>query len=69
MAEGYQQGPTDHTNIYQVQNAAKLTEVPAGRTWRPLRRRKLFGRPPPSLSITAFADGPGHVTSRWLWHA
>jgi len=28
MAEGYQQGPTDHTNIYQVQNAAKLTEVP-----------------------------------------
>ncbi|MDT0275543.1 N-6 DNA methylase [Blastococcus goldschmidtiae] len=37
MAEGYQEGPTDHANVYQVQNAAELARVPAGRTWRPLR--------------------------------
>lgn len=37
MADGYQQGPTDHASVYQVQNAADLTSSPAGRTWRPLR--------------------------------
>lgn len=37
MADGYLEGPTDHANVYQVQNAAELARVPAGRTWRPLR--------------------------------
>jgi len=37
MADGYQQGPPDHANIYQVHNAADLTQVPAGRAWTPRR--------------------------------
>lgn len=48
MAEGYQQGPTDHANVYQVQNAAELARVPASRTWRPLRPEdKMDPRPAP----------------------
>ena len=63
MADGYQQGPTDHANIYQVQNAAELTEVPAGRTWRPLRPQdKWTASLLPSAALTAYSDlltGPG----------
>lgn len=37
LAEGYQQGPTDHASIYQARNATELATIAAGRTWRPLR--------------------------------
>lgn len=37
LAEGYQQGPTDHASIYQVRNAAALSTSAAGRTWHPAR--------------------------------
>lgn len=35
MADGYQQGPTNHARVFQVRNAADLGRVSAGRTWRP----------------------------------
>jgi len=37
LADGYQQGPTDHASIYQARNAAELATIAAGRTWRPVR--------------------------------
>lgn len=37
LAEGYEQGSTDHASIYQVRNAAELSNVAAGTTWRPQR--------------------------------
>jgi len=63
MADGYQQGPTDHANIYQVQNAAQLSKVPAGRTWRPLRPQdKWTASLLPATALTAYSgllNGPG----------
>lgn len=37
LADGYQKGPTDHASIYQARNAAELSTIAAGRTWRPAR--------------------------------
>jgi len=37
LADGYQQGPTDHASIYQARNAAELATIAAGRTWTPAR--------------------------------
>lgn len=37
LADGYQQGPTDHASIYQARNAAELATIAAGRTWTPVR--------------------------------
>lgn len=37
LADGYQQGPTDHASIYQARNAAELATIAAGRTWTPTR--------------------------------
>jgi hypothetical protein len=37
LADGYEQGPTDHTSIYQARNAAELSSIVVGRTWRPGR--------------------------------
>jgi len=57
MADGYQQGPTDHANIYQVHNAADLTQVPAGRRWRPLRPQdKWTASLLPTAALTAYSD-------------
>jgi adenine-specific DNA-methyltransferase len=36
LAEGYDEGPTDHCRIFQARNAADLDDVPTSpRTWRP----------------------------------
>jgi hypothetical protein len=37
LADGYQQGPTDHASIYQARNAAEPATIAAGRTWTPAR--------------------------------
>ncbi|GFG68089.1 methyltransferase [Mycobacterium kubicae] len=37
LADGYQEGPTDHASIYQARNAAELATIAAGRTWTPTR--------------------------------
>jgi adenine-specific DNA-methyltransferase len=37
LADGYQKGPTDHASIHQARNAAELSTIAAGRTWRPVR--------------------------------
>jgi len=37
LADGYQQGPTDHASVYQARNAAELATVAAGRSWKPVR--------------------------------
>lgn len=37
LADGYQQGPTDHASIYQSRDAAELATIAASRTWRPVR--------------------------------
>jgi adenine-specific DNA-methyltransferase len=37
LADGYQKGPTDHASVYQARNAAELSTIAAGRTWRPVR--------------------------------
>lgn len=37
LADGYQEGPTDHASIYQARNSAELATIAAGRTWTPAR--------------------------------
>lgn len=57
LADGYQQGPTDHASIYQARNAAELATIAAGRTWRPARPEDKWT---PSLlsseALTAYTD-------------
>jgi len=57
MADGYQQGPPDHANIYQVHNAADLTQVPAGRAWTPRRPQDKW--PHPQAARAPSAQGAG----------
>jgi len=56
LADGYQQGPTDHASIYQARNVTELATVTAGRTWRPARPEDKWT---PSLlsseALTAYA--------------
>jgi adenine-specific DNA-methyltransferase len=35
LAEGYQEGPTDHANVSQARNAAELPSLDVGRKWHP----------------------------------
>jgi adenine-specific DNA methylase len=37
LADGYQQGPTEHASVYQARNAAELANIAAGRSWKPVR--------------------------------
>ena len=70
LADGYQQGPTDHASIYQVRNAARLSTTAAGRTWTPARPEDKWT---PSLlsaealtTYTALASGDGFsVLETW----
>jgi adenine-specific DNA-methyltransferase len=50
LAEGYQQGPTDHARICQARNAAELATIAVSRTWRPVRPEDKWT---PSLLSTA----------------
>ncbi len=35
LAEGYDEGPTDHCRVYQVQNVEGLAKVATPRVWKP----------------------------------
>lgn len=37
MADGFDEGPTEHASVYQARNAAELATLSVGRTWRPHR--------------------------------
>lgn len=37
MADGYGQGPTDHTSTYEARNASELATLSVGRKWTPQR--------------------------------
>lgn len=61
LADGYQQGPTDHTSIYQARNAAELATVAAGRTWHPAKPDDKWT--PSLLSSEALAGYTGLLSS------
>lgn len=60
LADGYQQGPTDHASIYQARNAAELATVAAGRTWTPARPEDKWT--PSLLSADALATYTGLIS-------
>lgn len=57
MADGYQQGPTEHANVFQVQSAADLTAIPPSRAWRPRRAQdKWTPSLLPTEALAAYSD-------------
>lgn len=61
LADGYQEGPTDHASIYQARNAAELATIAAGRTWRPTRPEEKWT--PSLLSADALDAYTGLLSS------
>lgn len=55
LADGYQQGPTDHACVSQARNAAELATVAVSRTWRPAQPEdKWTPALLPSEALTAY---------------
>lgn len=61
LADGYQEGPTDHASIYQARNAAELATIAAGRTWTPTRPEEKWT--PSLLSADALSAYTGLLSS------
>lgn len=61
LADGYQEGPTDHASIYQARNAAELATIAAGRTWTPTRPEEKWT--PSLLSADALNAYTGLLSS------
>jgi len=61
LADGYQQGPTDHASIYQARNASELPTIAAGRTWTPTRPEEKWT--PSLLSAEALDAYTGLLSS------
>lgn len=57
LADGFDQGPTDHASVYQARNATELATVAAGRTWRPSSPRdKWTPSLLPAPALTAYTE-------------
>lgn len=61
LADGYQEGPTDHASIYQARNASELATIAAGRTWKPTRPEEKWT--PSLLSADALNAYTGLLSS------